>query len=471
MKKVLAVFLAVVLLVCACSFSAYSAILDDSYKAAGFVEEDKEPTTSCDDPHDYDPVVCVTNTMNWDKVYLYIWGKDGRELTGKAPGVELPKVQQDNFGRDVYEIKIPQIAEGFCFYNGSGDRTQDIMDFWNCRSYWISNEKDNDGCYQVSMGYIYPSEPTEPVTHITYNENDEFDTYIYFTDRGVFDGEVYLYSWNEDGDLLSGEWPGTKLTSVYSNNNGWEIFRIGIPEDCQGIVLSNGGNLYTEDITDFNLNSECWLTGNKDEWNRYRVYNKYNNDNNIPIPTEDNDPNRKETLLIADTLNWGTGYLFAWDSNGNSLCGEWPGTMITETRVNEFGETEFVCNISRTAVGIVVNNGNGAQSTDITDFSTYDGYWFDGTTQESGFYNAKGFVVEIPATDATVEPTEMTLGDINGDGIITVADATMIQEYAAELRDFDPTELCAADTNHDGIVSVSDATLIQQYAAEMIDAF
>ena len=355
MKKVLAVILAVVLLICACSFSAYSAILADSYKAAGSVDEQEETT--------------------------------------------------------------------------------------------------------------------EPVTHITYNENDEFDTYIYFSDRNTFDGEVYLFSWNEDGDMLSGEWPGTKLHYIDSTISGWEIFRIGIPEDCQGIVLSNGGNLYTEDITDFNLNSECWLTGNKDEWNRYRVYNKYNNDNNIQIPTEDNDPNRKETLWIADTLGWGTCYLFAWDSNGNDIFGAWPGTRISETRVNEFGETEFVCQIPKTAVGIVVNNGNGAHSADITDFSTYDGYWFDGTTHESGAYNVKGFVIEIPATDATVEPAEKALGDINGDGIITVADATMVQEYAAELREFTADELKAADTNRDGIITVADATLIQQYAAEMIDEF
>ena len=47
----------------------------------------------------------------------------------------------------------------------------------------------------------------------------------------------------------------------------------------------------------------------------------------------------------------------------------------------------------------------------------------------------------------------------------------MVQEYAAEMRDFTPTELAAADTNRDGIVAVADATLIQQYAAEMIESF
>ncbi len=61
------------------------------------------------------------------------------------------------------------------------------------------------------------------------------------------------------------------------------------------------------------------------------------------------------------------------------------------------------------------------------------------------------------------------MGDINGDGIVSVADATLVQQHAAEMITLEGEALSAADTNGDGIVSVADATLIQQFAAEIID--
>jgi len=59
------------------------------------------------------------------------------------------------------------------------------------------------------------------------------------------------------------------------------------------------------------------------------------------------------------------------------------------------------------------------------------------------------------------------LGDTNGDGTVTVADATAIQRFISEI----PGELMdgkAADVNGDGVVNIEDATLIQQYLAEML---
>ena len=63
------------------------------------------------------------------------------------------------------------------------------------------------------------------------------------------------------------------------------------------------------------------------------------------------------------------------------------------------------------------------------------------------------------------------LGDVNGDGFITVADATLVQKHAAEMITLEGDALIAADTSKDGFITVADATLIQKYAAEMIDEF
>lgn len=60
------------------------------------------------------------------------------------------------------------------------------------------------------------------------------------------------------------------------------------------------------------------------------------------------------------------------------------------------------------------------------------------------------------------------LGDVNGDGAISIADATEIQQYLASAVDFDDEQLVVADTNGDGSISIADVTEIQQYLAELI---
>lgn len=53
-------------------------------------------------------------------------------------------------------------------------------------------------------------------------------------------------------------------------------------------------------------------------------------------------------------------------------------------------------------------------------------------------------------------------GDVNGDGVISVADATLIQKHSASIIDFTDEQLLLADFNGDGVVNVSDATAIQR---------
>lgn len=59
------------------------------------------------------------------------------------------------------------------------------------------------------------------------------------------------------------------------------------------------------------------------------------------------------------------------------------------------------------------------------------------------------------------------LGDADGDGEITISDATMIQKYLAEYDMPDSFILPAADTNEDGFVTISDVTEIQRFIAEL----
>ncbi|MBR2714762.1 MAG: hypothetical protein IKB73_00965 [Ruminococcus sp.] len=60
------------------------------------------------------------------------------------------------------------------------------------------------------------------------------------------------------------------------------------------------------------------------------------------------------------------------------------------------------------------------------------------------------------------------LGDVDGDGEVSVMDATAIQLFKAQLKDIDEERISLADTDKDGEVSVLDATQIQLYKAQLI---
>ena len=67
---------------------------------------------------------------------------------------------------------------------------------------------------------------------------------------------------------------------------------------------------------------------------------------------------------------------------------------------------------------------------------------------------------------ATFTVTDYQIGDVNGDGRITISDVTAIQRHIAELNILSGAALLAADTNGDGVINITDATHFQKYLAE-----
>ena len=150
------------------------------------------------------------------------------------------------------------------------------------------------------------------------------------------------------------------------------------------------------------------------------------------------------------------------------------------TSADETGATTAVARDSGTGNPVVTGDG---QINFVVVLK--NGYTLDSVTAEGAYKNVKdtgventyritkvtGAVTINVTTEKSATPSDYTLGDVNGDGYITVADATLVQQHAAELITLTDTALLAADTNKDGYVTVADATLIQRYAAELIDEF
>ena len=81
----------------------------------------------------------------------------------------------------------------------------------------------------------------------------------------------------------------------------------------------------------------------------------------------------------------------------------------------------------------------------------------------------------VPSTQPTTaqpatEPSGNTVyGDVNGDGDITVVDATLVQKHVVQLETLSADKQILADVNGDNTISVVDATLIQKYVVRLED--
>ncbi len=63
------------------------------------------------------------------------------------------------------------------------------------------------------------------------------------------------------------------------------------------------------------------------------------------------------------------------------------------------------------------------------------------------------------------------LGDVDGDGFITIIDVSAVQRHIAQDILIDEDRLWCADTNKDGEISIADASQIQRYLAQYITEF
>lgn len=64
---------------------------------------------------------------------------------------------------------------------------------------------------------------------------------------------------------------------------------------------------------------------------------------------------------------------------------------------------------------------------------------------------------------------QVTLGDIDGNGKITLKDATLLLQHVNKVATLENSQLAAADINGDGKITLKDATLLLQYVNKIID--
>ena len=107
-------------------------------------------------------------------------------------------------------------------------------------------------------------------------------------------------------------------------------------------------------------------------------------------------------------------------------------------------------------------------------YTAKDGYYFDETTTcetelsvSKELTDKKHMVVTVTFRTDPAPLPDAIIGDIDGDGEITIQDATLIQRRGVEMEVFTALQEKLADVDGDGRVSILDVTCVQRYIAEL----
>ena len=169
------------------------------------------------------------------------------------------------------------------------------------------------------------------------------------------------------------------------------------------------------------------------------------------------------TVFLKDPTaapnNWPRVAYYCWDSKDQQQCGNWPGAVVTDTRVVN-GETfyykTFMITGSQYTLNFVFSQGGSTasahQTVDVT--GVRETAFFEVTTQTNKYQVRDVTDIYLPYLDIQFE-----LGDVNGDGSVNIADVTMLIDYLlGNMSDSFVAE--AADVTGDNQVNIGDVTAL-----------
>ena len=173
--------------------------------------------------------------------------------------------------------------------------------------------------------------------------------------------------------------------------------------------------------------------------------------------------NYEITVYLKDPTttpnNWPQVAYYCWDSNNVQQCGNWPGEVVTDTRMvggEKFYYKTFTITGTNYAVNFVFSQGvstaGSHQTVDVTGVRTTS--FFEVTTQTNKYQVSNVTDTYLPYLDEGLE-----MGDVNGDGFINVSDVTDMIAYILG-NPVDPFHREVADMDNNTNVNVADVTAL-----------
>lgn len=165
--------------------------------------------TNSDDTTDDDNDTSTFKVYTQDYATIYSWDDNLNATNGAWPGTTL-----NNEGNGWFSATVTGSCSNLIFSNNGGNQTDDLFTCSNMPYYY-------DNSWHAS-----PPNTT----------SESFKIYV--------KDYTHVYTWNNNQEATSGQWPGTQLKEA---NNGFKTITIG--QDCSNIIFSYNGNNQTVNLS------------------------------------------------------------------------------------------------------------------------------------------------------------------------------------------------------------------------------
>lgn len=168
------------------------------------------------------------------------------------------------------------------------------------------------------------------------------------------------------------------------------------------------------------------------------------------------------TVFLKDPTvapyNWPQVTYYCWDSYDAQQCGNWPGQVVTDTKVvkgEKFYYKTFTITGAQYYLNFVFNQGGSTasshQTVDVT--NVRNTAFFEVTTTTNKYQ-----VRDVTDTYLPYLDNDVLVGDVNGDNAVTISDVTALIDYllggSVSINDD------AADVNNDTLITIADVTAL-----------
>ncbi|HCB94953.1 MAG TPA: hypothetical protein DEP65_04420 [Ruminococcus sp.] len=231
----------------------------------------------------------------------------------------------------------------------NGDGSIDILDV-TAIQYYLANNRAMAGNCGKYTGEEDPTTPATEPTETTEPTTQPASNTIYFKNTGNW-SNVMAYYWSEDDTKMT-TWPGEAMTSVGDN-----VYSIDLPSDATYIIFNSNGGAQTDDIKLQGF-GKIYENGSWSDYSGSPVQPTY------PETPTNPDSGDNYTITFTNNRNLGNVNCYYW-SEADTTITAWPGTQMTYSTTNDFGEKIYTIEIPSSVDHIIFNDGSSSQTVDI----------------------------------------------------------------------------------------------------------
>ena len=231
--------------------------------------------------------------------------------------------------------------------------------------------KEDSGSYNVYNG-PFTLDVSTAKTITAYAEKQDFITSgetsrtLFIAEYKIyckpsFSGTPYAHVWKEGGSDLT-TWPGAEMKPM---GDGWyELEVVDVNQGYDRVIFNDGSGANDKQTVDLEFDkSKPYFKMTDDSFTGRWVDNK----NDTPAPVK---------LTFTNNKRW-SGTIYAYFYHGTTPVGaEWPGSPMTKSYTNDFGEDIYTVTVPTDASMVIFNNGS-TQTVNIPIPSSDTKYYVD----------------------------------------------------------------------------------------------